>query len=98
MIKRSPLVLSVATVERIFERVTRKKPQNYFSPFLSRTHFHHFLMVNNLEVNSTQEYVVICVAQCPPFYSNHLPQLMGLKQVAGLSLSLMVLALTSVHE
>jgi len=54
-------------------------------------------MVNNPEANSTQ-YVFISLAQCLPFYSNDLPQVVGLKQVAGLSLSLALLPLTSVWE
>lgn len=94
MIKWFPLVLSVASVflKGYLEKMVP------LSQFLSRIHFHHFSMVDNLKVNSAQEYAVISPAECPFFYSNYLPQFMDSKRFVGLSLSLMLLALASVQE
>lgn len=58
------------------------------SQFLSRIHFYHFLMVNNLEVNSTQDYALMTLAQFP----QSLPHLLELMLAVGLSISLVLLS------
>lgn len=60
------------------------------SQFLSRINFYRFL-VNNVEVNSTQDYALMTLAQFP----QSVPQLLELMLAVGLSISLVLLSHSS---
>lgn len=60
------------------------------SQFLSRINFYRFL-VNNVEVNSTQDYALMTLAQFP----QSVPQLLELVLAVGLSISLVLLSHSS---